>query len=450
MSTIRSNRTQGQRNPRLSRARRLSGAKPDPTAASGPRVLVVGSGWKFTSGISYYTCRLSNALAAVTPTRAILMRQLIPTALYPGRSRVGTPVNDLQYDPRVEVLDGIDWFWGRTMIEARAFLDREPPDVIVLQWWTGAVLHSYLALAILARRRGARVVMEWHEVQDTGEARIPGVTRYVRAAMRVLASKVDAHVVHSHYDLELLQRAYDLDPRAVTFVPHGPYDHVVPAAPEPSVVGDDCRDKPFNLLYFGIIRPYKGLEDLVAAFSQLPESVARQMRLTIVGETWEGWSEPLDAVQDSPYRDRITVVNRYVTDAEARQFFGDADAVVLPYRRSSSSGPLHIAMSAGLPLIVTAVGGLVEAASPYQGATFVPAEDPPSLSLALAGLLPLRGRRFADPHSWNASIRAYAGIFGRLGLPAMTTHSEPAGEIRSGTRGEASGQAVAGPLRRSA
>ncbi len=124
-----------------------------------PRVLVVGSGWRFTSGISYYTCRLTNALAAATPTRAILMRRLVPAALYPGRARVGTVVNDLQYDEQVEVFDGVDWFWGATMLQAKRFIDRDPPDVLVLQWWTGAVLHSYLALAVLARRRGARVVM---------------------------------------------------------------------------------------------------------------------------------------------------------------------------------------------------------------------------------------------------------------------------------------------------
>ncbi len=54
-----------------------------------------------------------------------------------------------------------------------AFLRRQRPDTIVLQWWTGTVFHSYLALALLARALGARVVIEFHEVQDTGEIRLP-------------------------------------------------------------------------------------------------------------------------------------------------------------------------------------------------------------------------------------------------------------------------------------
>lgn len=387
------------------------------------RVLVVGSGWRFTSGISYYTCRLTNALAAVTPTDALLMRSLVPTALYPGRDRVGTKVNDLQYDPSVRVLDGVDWYWGRSMLAARRFLDERPPDVLVLQWWTGAVLHSYLALALLARRRGARVVMEWHEVQDVGEARVPGVTRYVRAAMRVLLRHVDAHVVHSAFDLDLLREAYGPAVDGATVVPHGPYDHVgVPTGARSSSAED-----PFELLYFGVIRPFKGVEDLVAAFERLPEQVRAGMHLTIVGETWEGWTAPLDAVAVSHARDRITVVNRYVTDAEVQEHFSRADAVVLPYRRSSSSGPLHIAMSAGLPVVVTAVGGLVEAAGDYDGVRFVPPGDPATLADVLSALPALRGTRYPDPHSWDASVEAYRQVFEGLDLPTW----QPAGTART-------------------
>nr|WP_240895055.1 glycosyltransferase [Kineococcus siccus] len=369
------------------------------------------------------------------------MRRLVPTALYPGRARVGSVVNDLEYAPDVDVFDGVDWYWGRSAPAAAAFLGQQRPDVVVLQWWTGAVLHSYLLLATLARRRGAKVVVEWHEVQDTGEARIPGVVRYVKLAMRALLRRVDAHVVHSAYDAALLQEAYGLDPAAVTIIPHGPYDHVVAppaAAATPSPVpasrrpSDDAAPStpPMNLLFFGTIRPYKGLEDLVEAFSSLPRDVAEQFRLSIVGETWEGWTHPLEAAAASPHADLIDVVNRYVSDAEVREHFAAADALVLPYRRSSASGPLHMAMSAGLPTIVSSVGGLVEAAAEYDGALPVPPADPAALAVALRQLLTLRGRRFADPHSWSASVAAYLRVFAGLGLPSVphreTVPSHPA------------------------
>lgn len=384
---------------------------------TGARVMVVGSGWRFTSGISYYTCRLSNALSESTPTSALLMRQLVPTRFYPGRDRVGKPVNILNYLPSVPVFDGVDWFWGKSMRDARRFVEQNHPDVLVLQWWTGAVLHSYLRLASLVRAYGGRVVIEWHEIQDTGEARVFGVSRYVETVMKVLLRRVSGHVVHSGYDLALLRQTYDLPDDRVVLAAHGPYDHHDSIA---SVDSSTQRDGDFVFLYFGVIRPYKGVEDLVAAFDLLPEEVRESSRLVIVGESWEGWTLPLDAVAASPNADRITVVNRYVDDAEVSAHFAAADAVVLPYRRSSSSGPLHIAMSSGLPVIVSSVGGLVEAAQNYDGATFVPPADPAALATALAGLTLTRGDRFTDPHSWSNTVAAYADLFDRIGAPAIS------------------------------
>lgn len=387
-----------------------------PRDARRPRVMVVGAGWRFTSGISYYTCRLTNAFADATDTSALLMRQLVPTRLYPGRARVGQAVNTLDYAPGVHVYDGVDWSWGRSMRDAVRFITAERPDVLVLQWWTGAVLHSYLRLAHLVHRYGGRVIIEWHEVQDTGEARIPGVTRYVVAAMRQLLKRVDGHVVHSQYDLGLLRRTYPLAENRVVIAPHGPYDQY-----ESEASAD--HDGDFVFLYFGIIRPYKGVEDLVAAFELLPEAIRSTSRLVIVGETWEGWTAPLDAVAASPARDRITVVNRYVDDAEVAVHFAAADAVVLPYRRSSSSGPLHIAMSAGLPVVVAHVGGLVEAAGDYEGVSFVPTQDPAALAAAMAELPAKRGERFSDPHSWDHTVDAYGELLERLGVRGLTSES---------------------------
>lgn len=392
----------------------------------GARVMVVGSGWLFTSGISYYTCRLANALAESTQTSALLMRKLVPTRLYPGRARVGKAVNELSYAPRLPVFDGIDWFWGRSMREAHRFVTANRPDVLVLQWWTGAVLHSYLHLAARVRGYGGRVVIEWHEVQDTGEARIPGVTRYVVAAMKRLLRRVDGHVVHSRYDLELLRRTYDLPGDRVAIAPHGPYDHHG-ERPTAGTLSDRTGD--FVFLYFGVIRPYKGVEDLVEAFDLLPAEVRERSRLVIVGETWEGWTLPLDMVASSPNADRITVVNRYVDDTEVSDHFASADAVVLPYHRSSSSGPLHIAMSSGLPVVVSSVGGLVEAAGDYAGATFVPPATPTALAAAMAQLPATRGSRFEDVHSWSHTVDAYADLFARIGAPAMSMHAAPADEI---------------------
>jgi glycosyltransferase involved in cell wall biosynthesis len=391
---------------------------PAPESVNAPRIMIVGSGWRFTSGISYYTCRLANAFAERRPTSALLMRSLVPRVLYPGRRRVGVKVNSLTYSPQVSVLDGIDWFWGRSMLAALRFLRSQRPDVLVLQWWTGAVLHSYLLLAVLAARRGTRVVLEWHEVQDTGEARIPGASVYVRHLMGQLLARCCGHMVHSEYDLSLLRANYDLS-GPVQIAPHGPYDHLTadPAVGrQRSAFDAPDATSTRTVLSFGVIRPYKGVEDLVAAFDSLPDQVASRLRLVIAGETWEGWTAPLDAVAASPRRDQITVINEYIDDAEVSRLFHEADAVALPYRRSSASGPLHIAMSAGLPVLVSDVGGLHAAAGEYAGAVFTRPQDIEDIARGLTELLGLCGRSFADPHSWSRTLDAYDRLFEAAGI----------------------------------
>jgi glycosyltransferase involved in cell wall biosynthesis len=363
------------------------------------RVCVVGSGWRFTSGISYYTCHLAGALAERATVSAILMRRMIPKMLYPGRARVGKRLAALEYDERVAVFDGVDWFWIPSIIGAVRHIRRTRPTLVVLQWWTGTVVHSYFALALAARSVGARVIVEFHEVQDTGEARVPLVSSYTRRALRGVLRRAEAFLVHSEHDREHLGRAYNLSGRPVEVVPHGPFSHHR-AERTPGEEGV-CR-----LLFFGTIRPYKGLEYLVEAFNALSAEEASGYRLAVVGETWEGWTRPLDLIEASPHRNRITVVNRYVSDEDVTEHFARADVVVLPYLRSSASGPLHIAMSNGLPVVVTAVGGLVEAVADYEGAILVEPGDPPGLTEALRKARARAGDVYVERHTWQRNVDA--------------------------------------------
>ncbi|MFL5629590.1 MAG: glycosyltransferase [Ktedonobacteraceae bacterium] len=376
------------------------------------RICVVGAGKRFLSGISYYTLHLVNALARSHKVSVILMRQLLPVRFYPGRKRVGMNLTQLEYDPTVQVFDGVDWYWLPSILRSLIFLMHEHPDVVVFQWWSGTVLHSYLLLALAARMLRARVVIEFHEVLDTGEAKLPLVQPYVRFVAPLMVRLANGFIIHSEYDREMLQRYYGLEKRSVTLIPHGPYNHykLTDERQEHRTAPTTCC----NLLFFGVIRPYKGLEDLIMAFDALPEDEIAKYWLTIVGEIWEGWTLPINLIERSRYRNRITFVNRYVSDAEAAQFFAGADAVVLPYHRSSTSGPLHIAMSCGLPVVVTRVGGLIEAVASYEGAILVPPEDPATLQSALSRVERARGKRYADPHSWERTSARYQALFNAI------------------------------------
>jgi glycosyltransferase involved in cell wall biosynthesis len=225
-------------------------------------------------------------------------------------------------------------------------------------------------------------------------------------------------VFHSSYDLRAITASYSLGDALQRVLPHGPYDHLVrPAA----AAAGAAADGPFRLLYLGVIRPFKGVEDLVAAFSALDRETASRFRLSVVGETWEGWTAPDQAIARSPHADLIERVNRYVTDAELAAHVARADAVVLPYHRSSSSGPLQIAMSAGLPVVVTAVGGLVDAVRDYPGALLIPPREPAALRDALLQVVGRRGQRYGDPHSWRHTVAGYRALIDQLGQASLVS-----------------------------
>jgi glycosyltransferase involved in cell wall biosynthesis len=386
----------------------------DGSAASERRIAVVGSGTRFLSGISVYTTRLANALAPTNRVSVVTMRNLLPRRFYPGRDRVGADLTEMRLEPGVERFDGIDWYWLPSLLRGIWFLVRRRPQVVILQWWTGTVLHTYLALSLVARVLGARVVIEFHEVLDTGEAAIRPVRLYVGFVAPIVVRLAAGFTVHSAFDEALVRRRYRIGARRpIVVLPHGPHDHY--QAPD-EVSAPALREAPedaSNILFFGIIRPYKGLEDLIAAFDAIEPEEIHHYWLTVVGETWEGWTLPAELIAASRYADRITFVNRYVHDSELDGYLRGADIVALPYRRSSLSGPLHVAMGYGLPIVMTDVGGNAEAAAGYGGIVLVPPGEPAALRTAIEAL-ERSDVRHEHPHSWEHTAARYDELFDAL------------------------------------
>ena len=348
-------------------------------------------------------------------TNVILLRRLLPRLLYPGKNRVGLKRASMEYRSDVSVFDGIDWWWGASLVRALRFLRSRRSKILLLEWWTAATLHTYLVLAMVARVSGMRVVLELHELQDPGEAGLALARSYGHWGLRLLIRLAHGCIVHSKADWQLFETNYGPMDVRVALVPHGPYDQYrdleESADPEIAAVMSAVRTAPrsegvVNLLFFGLIRPYKGLEDLLRVFNALPREEAERLWLTVVGETWEGCTEPAHLIATSPHADRITFVNEYVPDEVVGAAFAHADVAILPYRRSSSSGILHVAMSWGLPIVVTSVGGLPEAATGYAGAIFVPPGDPARLKEGLMKAAALAGQKFPDPRSWHDTVMA--------------------------------------------
>lgn len=340
------------------------------------RVCVVGSSKRFFSGITTHTIFLANALSDTNEVSVILFRKLLPEFLFPGRNRVGKHESEIDFLPEIDVFDGMDYHSPITWYGAYKFLNKHKPDVIIILWWSSSVAHLQLLLkAINKVKIRAKIILEMHEVIDPLEAEIFPLKLYSLLVGRMLINNLDAYSSQSHSDKDLIASTYGISGGKIYVIPVGLYeDYSKPMDQDIAKKRLGINEK-LVILNFGLIREYKGVQYLVEAFNRLPQEIAMQSKLLIVGEVWNSQLNLKEKVDRSIYKSQIYFVPRYVSDNEIPLYFSAADVIVLPYLRASGSGIAHIAMTYGKPIIVSDVGGLRESMKDYEGTIFVPPKE---------------------------------------------------------------------------
>jgi glycosyltransferase involved in cell wall biosynthesis len=340
------------------------------------RLCIVGPSKRFFSGITTHAIFLANALAKRHQVSVILLRQLLPRFLFPGRQHVGKDQYSVDFAPGIEVYDGMDYnsFWS--WLGAYRFLKKQTPATIIILWWSSSVAHMQIFLK-LANRWGirARMVLDMHEVVDPLEESILPIRLYSRLMGRLLVRGLDAYTTQSQFDKTRLAKIYHIDEDMISVVPVGLYEDYKQPTDRALCKEELGIGERFVILYFGLIRHYKGVPCLVKAFNLLPRSIAACSRLLIVGEIWEEEKMLQRLINASPYQSQISLIAQYVPDAMIPKYFSAADVVALPYLRASGSGVAHIAMPYGKPIITSDVSPLREALKDYQGALFSPPAD---------------------------------------------------------------------------
>src|SRR5439155_654614 len=156
------------------------------------------------------------------------------------------------------------------------------------------------------------------------------------------------------------------------------------------------------LLFFGFIRAYKGLENLLRAFARLPSDIT----LLVVGEFYESRA-PYDRLAgELGIAERVRMSGRFAGEAEVRRAFSACDAVVLPYRSATQSGVIPLAYAMECPVITTRVGGLAEVVEDGGTGLLVPPDDPAALAAAIGKFYALGGRA-----AFRARILEYRKAF---------------------------------------
>jgi glycosyltransferase involved in cell wall biosynthesis len=271
-------------------------------------------------------------------------------------------------------------------------IDQLSPDVVHVQWLARPEL-DVRWLRRLARR--GPFVFTAHNALPR-RARAYGAWREALT----LAARV---VVHSQQAVERLT-AFGIDRARLVRIAHPVFDAAgEPTAPPPSGT---------TLLFFGLIRRYKGLDVLVSALPEIRSRVP-DARLVVAGDPLEPIGPVRELAASLGVQGAVEWRLEFVPDSEVAPLVASAAAVVLPYREIESSGVLALAFGHGRPAVVSDLGAVGEAVREFGAGRAVPPEDPSALAEACADLL-------TDP---DALRRAYEGA---LAARAALTWDEAA------------------------
>lgn len=371
-------------------------------------------------GIAHYSHGLAGALQAIGIDTTVLM--------------YGFPAFDLEGFPRTHrIAKGLELSVSRRTTITSPFRNlyemlrtSRHSQIVHFQWSLGQRTDR-LHWPVLDRL-GKRIVYTAHDVLPHE----PEIMSHEHC--RWLYHRASALFVHGERMKELMTRHFDVDPGVVHVIPHGNYNFISDA---PSVWNRENARESFGwddddrvVLFFGLIREYKGLDTLIEACRLVRDmglGNGQRLRLVIAGRVFRNhWQDGgYEAqIRDANLASNVRLEFGHIEMKDVARYFHAADVVVLPYKRGSQSGVLRLAYSFRKASVATSVGSLAEV--PQQDLTrFVPPEDPARLAAALRDILldpdaasglGERGRHYADTVlGWDGVARTTRAVYESLG-----------------------------------
>jgi glycosyltransferase involved in cell wall biosynthesis len=337
------------------------------------KIAIIGPTHPFRGGIAHHTTLLYRHLRDRHDVRFYAFRRQYPMWLYPAATDRDPSARPLA-EPGVEhALDSVN---PLTWVGVARSVRRFDPDAVILPWWVAFWAPQFWTITRLATLgRRARVVFICHNVVEHEPSRLR------LALTRAVLSGGDRFIVHSEEDRRNLERL--VPGAAVTRALLPSFGTVAGQAP-PRAVARERLGLPGDarvLLFFGFVRPYKGLRHLVEAMPRIVEATGA--RLVIAGEFWHDRQDYLDRIEALGLREHVTVLDRYLPNEEVAELFAAADLVVQPYETATQSAVTQIAFDLGRPVLVTSVGGLPEIVRHGETGYVVPPADPAAIAEAV-------------------------------------------------------------------
>lgn len=298
----------------------------------------------YRGGISQFNTHLLEELGRGHDVRAFNFRRQYPEILFPGRTQYVDDGSAVSVESTALLDTANPFSYIKTLRAVRDWA----PDLLVVRYW-----------------------MSWFAPS------LGYVTRHMKGRCKVISilDNVIPHEPH-FFDAPLTKYFLSGSDGCITMCESvaGDLKKLSPAKPHivlPHPLSDQfgqsldrtaCRrelgldEARHTLLFFGLIREYKGLDILLDAFDSLDGSY----QLVIAGEPYGSFDKYAAKISSSPAKERIHLFPDFIADSEVGKYFSASDLVVLPYRTATQSGVSPVAVNFGVPLVVTPVGGLQE------------------------------------------------------------------------------------------
>ena len=370
------------------------------------KITVLGPTYPIKGGISHYTTLLVKALREHHDVDFISFRYQYPDWLYPGTNQFDSSGDTITVD-NARLFHSLAFpSWNQVV---RRVIEHDS-EFILTAWWTYFFAIQFAHINNRVHKSGRKVVYICHNVKQHENR--PMEKFFTNLAFR----DVDHFVVHSTEDRDNLLK---YRPNAsVKINPHPTYDHFAKIYNSDSIAKVKSRKKPNTVLFFGVVRPYKGLKYLVEAFPLVIKEIPNA-NLLIVGDFWESEDEYRKLIKEVGITNRTELINSYVPNEKVGDYFYQADCLALPYTSATQSGIVQIAYGFKLPVVVTRVGGLPEVVIPGITGEIVSPENPSDLAEGIIKVLsnpkrdsfPENIEKYIERFNWEHMVETIESFF---------------------------------------
>ncbi len=336
------------------------------------KIILTGPSFPFRGGIANFNDSLYNALVNEHDVQIIGFSLLYPAFLFPGKSQYenGSEKAGHVSGRLINSINPLSWFSAAGEIAGKR------PECVVIHYWTPFLAPALGTIARLVKRRSdVKVIGLIHNI--TPHEKTPASPILNKYFLKSCDSFITLSLpVHDELQSLGIQKP-------VRVIPHPLYDIFgEPVSRQVACRHLDLDEHQYHILFFGMIRQYKGLDlFLKAGASSRLEHL--NLKLIVAGEFYEGRDKYSRLVKELGLEKKVIFTDGFVPGSEVPYYFGAADLVVLPYRSATQSGVTKIAFHYDKPVLVTNVGGLdQEIANGVTG--YVCSKDPDDIAVSIA------------------------------------------------------------------